>query len=109
MKWPDYPIVDVIDNKIVIFYENGSKLVWGIEEEYNRMEVVNDIKNGLKAIEFLQCSMGNIIEACFMILSEKGLSKELRNEYLNEAFQELLSKRTNKETPNDNTTLFYLR
>ena len=110
LKWPVFPKVEVVDKKIVIFYENGSKLVCGIEENDDQFEVFNDIKGGLRAIEFLQCSMDNVIDACLMILSEVGLSEELGNEYLNEAFQGLLSKRSKLETPDDkNPTLFYLR
>ena len=111
LKWPDFPKVEVVDQKIVIFYENGSKMVWGIEENDDQFEVINDIKTGLRAIEFLQCSMDNVIDACLMILSEVELSEELGNEYLNEAFKGLLSKRSSQEPPDTEkkTTLFYLR
>jgi len=111
LKWPDYPKVEVVDKKIVVFYENGSQLVWGFEEETDQLGVVNDIKTGLRAIEFLQCSMDHVIDACFMILSDLGVSEELEAEYLNVAIQGLMSKRSKSETHDaeKKPTLFYLR
>jgi hypothetical protein len=111
LKWPDFPKVEVVDKKIVIFYENGSQMVWGIEEETDQFKVVNDIKVGLRAIDFLQCSMDNVIDACLMILSDIGVPEELGNEYLNVAFQGLMSKRSKSETleTEKKPTLFYLR
>jgi hypothetical protein len=111
LRWPEFPKVEIDDKKIVILYENGTKQEWGIEEDLDPVDVANEINNGLRAIKFLQRSIDNIIDACNLILSEIGFSEEIRDEYLNEAFRNILLNRISYETSESEkeTRLFYLR
>lgn len=82
-RWLDYPFVELVDGQVVIFFEDGSESVWGFEE--NPENVIDDIENGLRAINFLRRSILDVIDTSFSILTEKGFSEDLKNEYLNEA------------------------
>ena len=90
--WPEYPTVELVDGVVVIFYENGSECVWGVENNYESEIVMDDIKNGLRAIKFLTERIEDAIEDTFLKLAELGFSDELRSEYLNEALHGFISK-----------------
>ena len=90
--WPEYPMVEIIDNHVKIFYEDGSEDVWGIEEHRDPEKVATEIRNGLRAIKFLRRSIDSVIEASLIILEEIGFSEEYRLEYLNEALQGIIPK-----------------
>ena len=106
LKWPAFPEVDILENSIIILYEDGSKQEWGIEEDTDPYEIASDIQNGLKAIIFLKQSVNHILNACLFMMTKVGFSKELCDEYLDAALRELLAP---KEKPVDRETdMFYI-
>ena len=84
-SWPDFPIVELVDGQLIIFYEDGSEDVWGSETTDNIEYVRSEIRDGLRAIKYLRRNIHEVIETTFSILSEKGIPHEQRNEYLVEA------------------------
>ena len=105
-KWPAFPEVDILENSIIILYEDGSKQEWGIEEDADLYEIASDIQNGLKAIKFLKQSVYHILNACLLMMTKVGFSKELCDEYLDAALRELI---TPNEKPVDRETdRFYI-
>ena len=112
--WPEFPKVVVVDDQIIIQYEDGSKQFWGVEESENeRSLIVDDIQEGLRAIHYLTNCLNNTIGDCFEALEKKGYSKDENEEYLNEAIRNVLKARCIKKPlkmkPRDDLKeLFYI-
>ena len=112
--WPEFPKVVVVDDQIIIQYEDGTKQFWGVEEsEDERSLIVDDIQEGLRAIHYLTNCLNNTIGGCFEALEKKGHSKDETEEYLNEAIRNVLKTRCIKKPlkmkPRDDLKdLFYI-
>ena len=119
LVWPDYPRVVVQDETIMILYEDGKTMFWGVEEDPTKRELVMlDIQKGLKAIRFLSDSLKEFVEILFEVLNEKGFSDTQKDDYLrdaihnyittNEQIDSLFEEITNTAKKNQ-FNLFYIR
>lgn len=113
-SWPEFPKVVVVDDQIIIQYEDGSKQFWGVEEhEDERSLIAVDIQEGLRAIHYLTNCLNKTLGDCFEVLEKKGYSNEENEENLNEALRNVLKARCiNKplimNTRDDLKELFYI-
>ena len=113
-SWPEFPKVVVVDNRIIIQYEDGSKQFWGIEErEAEQSLIVVDIQEGLRAIHYLTKCLNKTLDVCFGVLEKKGYANEETEEYLNDALRNVLKARCIKNpiminTRDDLKDLFYI-
>ena len=97
-SWPEFPKVVVVDDQIIIQYEDGTKQFWGVEEsEDERSLIVLDIQEGLRAINYLTNCLNTTLGDCFEVLEKKGYSNEETEEYLNEALRNVLNARCIKK------------
>ena len=113
--WPEFPKVVVVDDQIIIKYEDGSKQFWGVEEsEDERSLIVDDIQEGLRAINYLTNCLDTTLGDCFEVLEKKGYSKDETEKYLNDALRNVLKARSIikpiKMKPRDDLKkIFYIR
>lgn len=113
-SWPEFPKVVVVDDQIIIQYEDGTKQFWGVEEsEDERSLIVLDIQEGLRAINYLTNCLNTTLGDCFEVLEKKGYSNEETEEYLNEALRNVLNARCIKKptmlkTRDDLKKIFYI-
>ena len=110
LQWPRFPTVEVIGNRIVIFYEDGSKVDWGVEAIDDPYAVAYDIRDGLRVIRFFQESVDNILEVCLQMLIEAGFSKEMIKDHMDDAFKvPFTPKGTREKADNFDINLFYVK
>lgn len=90
-SWPMFPKVVVVDNQIVIHFENGTMHYWGVEDcEEERLHIVSDIQNGLRAIHYISNCLDLSISDCVKVLRSKGYSNKQAEEYLGDALRKIL-------------------
>ena len=100
--WPKYPYVQLLNDEIVIMFENGKTLVWGVEEDIQEREnVMRDIQDGLRAIRFLTDSLKEFFESLLIVLLEKGFTEEQLDEYMLDAIRNFMNERqqSSKQKP----------
>jgi hypothetical protein len=97
-SWPKFPKVVVEGNQIVIHFEDGTMQYWGVEDcEEERLLIASDIQNGLSAIHFITDLLDSSISDCFNVLKRKGYEDKQVEEYLRDALQNVMCKRSSKE------------
>ncbi|MCW4051520.1 MAG: hypothetical protein NWE89_17505 [Candidatus Bathyarchaeota archaeon] len=83
VQWPDYPMVKVEENKIFILFKNGTTQFWGFENDPDQQSlIIEDIQEGLRAIEFLFFKLQNEIDESMETLTEMGFDGDRKNEIL---------------------------
>lgn len=88
LVWPDFPRVTLRDETILILFEDGKTMVWGVEEDpAKRKLVIMDIQEGLRAIKFLSDSLKEYVETLFAVLVKRGFSDAQKDEYLRDAIR----------------------
>ena len=88
LVWPVFPRVTLRDETILILFEDGKTMVWGVEEDPAKRElVIMDIQEGLRAIKFLSDSLKEYVETLFAVLVERGFSDAQKDEYLRDAIR----------------------
>lgn len=97
-SWPMFPKVVVVDNQIVIHFENGTMHYWGVEDcEEERLHIVSDIQNGLRAIHYISNCLDSTISDCVKVLRSKEYSNKQAKEYLGDALRKVLYARCERE------------
>jgi len=118
LDWPKYPRVSIKDETILIIFENGKTLFWGIEEDPdNREKVILDIQEGLRAIKYLSDSLEEFVKSLFAFLEERGFSETQKDEYLRDAIHSYITnvnktnsfKKAKTNSHKNMINLFYIR
>jgi len=115
LAWPEFPRVEVLDNKIMILFKNGKTQVWGIEEDSSQRDrAIKDIQEGLRAIKFLSTSLKEFVESSYVVLNEKGFSDDQNTEYISDAIHNYLTEQRALNIhkmcfPENQPTLFYVK
>ena len=92
LDWPEYPRVSIKDETILILFENGKTLFWGVEEDPAKREKnVSDIQEGLRAIKFLSDSLEEFVKSLYAFLAERGFSDTQKDENLRDAIHSYIS------------------
>ena len=87
-------LCSIVNDEIVIMFENGKTLVWGVEEDIQEREnVMRDIQDGLRAIRFLTDSLKEFFESLLIVLREKGFTEEQLDEYMLDAIRNFMNDR----------------
>ena len=89
-NWPKFPRVESKDNVICIIFEDGRMHIWGKEEDpVEREHIINDIQEGLRAIQYLYISLNNVLDVAKSFLVSRGFSQENIVEYQSDAIMKL--------------------
>ena len=98
LDWPEYPRVSIKDETFLILFEDGKTMVWGVEEDPAKRElVILDIQEGLRAIKFLSDSLKEFVETSFAVLVERGFSDVQKYEYLGDALRSYVTTIVNRQ------------
>lgn len=90
-SWPEYPKAMKVDNQIFIIFEDGSSLCWGEEDSEEKfIEVINDIQNGLRAINFVSQYLKKTIDCSQQVMETMKIPEDKRKEYLNTALTSII-------------------
>lgn len=115
LSWPRYPIVELNDSEIYIVFEDGTSQIWGMEDDPDERElIINDIQEGLRAINYLYIALKRMLNDVNPILVNKGFSKDSIAEYQRDAIMKLMYEKrihvkNEQKLETQQSSLFYIQ